>query len=131
MDCENAKVDGVTKPDSGANNPPASPAQAAEMTKAAAFSVTGFSPTDSAAVSESRTARMARPSGLAVSFQYIQVRSAANARPVSATLRSPMLMPKAVSGGTPMMPFWPPVSARHSTAACSTMKPNAMVTIAR
>ena len=30
-----------------------------------------------------------------------------------------------------MIPFCPPVSPRHSTAAFSTMKPNAMVIIAR
>ena len=31
----------------------------------------------------------------------------------------------------PMIPFCPPVSPLHSTATCSTMKPNAIVTIAR
>ena len=131
MDCENANVEGVTNPDRGANRPPASPAHTAEMAKAAAFIVTGLSPTDSAAVSESLTARMARPSGLIVSFQYIHVARAASARPAMATPRSPMLTPKAVSGGTPMMPFCPPVRPRHSTAPCSTMKPKAMVIIAR
>ncbi len=30
-----------------------------------------------------------------------------------------------------MMPFWPPVTPRHSTATCSTMKPKAIVTMAR
>ena len=30
-----------------------------------------------------------------------------------------------------MIPFCPPVTPLHSTATCSTMKPNAIVTIAR
>ena len=30
-----------------------------------------------------------------------------------------------------MRPFWPPVTARHSIVACSTMNANAMVIIAR
>ncbi len=30
-----------------------------------------------------------------------------------------------------MIPFCPPVTPLHSTAICSTMKPNAIVTIAR
>ena len=45
----------------------------------------------------------------------------------SATPRSPM----PPGGAMPMMPFCPPVTPRHSTAACSTMKPKAMVTMAR
>ena len=68
-DCENAKVDGVTKPDSGANSPPAMPAQAADAANANTLTHRGSRPIDSAAVSESFTARMARPQAPALSLQ--------------------------------------------------------------
>ena len=64
IDCENAKVDGVTKPDSAAKNAPATPAQNAEMAKAAVLMRTGSRPIDSAAISESFTARIAAPQRL-------------------------------------------------------------------
>ncbi len=69
IDCENAKVDGVTNAESEANMPPASPAHAADAANAAVFTATGFSPIDSAAVSESFTARIAAPHPLRASSQ--------------------------------------------------------------
>jgi hypothetical protein len=51
----------VTKPESGANKPPAAPAQAADTAKATVFTTSGWKPSDSAAVSLSRTARIAAP----------------------------------------------------------------------
>ena len=56
-------MDGVTKPDSGANSAPARPAHAADTANAMVLIVTGLRPIDSAAVSESRTARIALPHG--------------------------------------------------------------------
>ena len=64
IDCENPNVDGVTKPESEANRPPARPAHAADAANAAVFTVTGLSPIDSAATSESLTARIAAPHSL-------------------------------------------------------------------
>jgi hypothetical protein len=60
-------------------------------------------------------------------MEYATVASAATPIESRATPRSPN------PGGAkvPISPFWPPVSPRHSTAACSTMKPKAMVTMAR
>ena len=63
-DCEKVKVEGVTKPESGAKSAPASPAQTAEMAKAAVLMRSGSSPIDSAATSESFTARIAAPQRL-------------------------------------------------------------------
>ena len=51
----------MTKPESGANKPPAAPAHRAEIANAAVLIATGSRPIDSAAVSESRTARIAAP----------------------------------------------------------------------
>jgi hypothetical protein len=82
---------------------------------------------DSAATSESFTARIALPQRLRASSQKPAVPSAASAMLASAMPRSPM----PPGGVIPMMPFCPPVTPRHSTAACSTMKPKAIVTIAR
>ena len=64
MDCENANVDGVTKPDSAKKNAPATPAQNAESAKAAVLMRTGSRPIDSAATSESFSARTAAPQRL-------------------------------------------------------------------
>ena len=61
IDCTKPKVCGVTKPDKGANSPPASPAQAADSANATTFTASGFRPIDSAEVSLSRTARSAAP----------------------------------------------------------------------
>ncbi len=61
IDCPKPKVCGVTKPASGANRPPAAPAHSAETAKAAHLIATGSRPIASAAVSESRTARIAAP----------------------------------------------------------------------
>ena len=69
IDWENAKVEGVTKPDSGAKNAPATPAYTAEIVNAAVLIATGFRPIDSAATSESFTARMAPPQRLRASSQ--------------------------------------------------------------
>ena len=131
IDCENVKVDGVTKPDSGANSPPASPAQAAETANATVFTATGFNPIDSAAISESFTARIAAPQSLRASRENAYTSTAAAAIDSRATPRSPNANPNAATVGMPMIPFWPPVRPLHSTALCSTMKPKAIVTIAR
>lgn len=52
---------GVTMPCSGANRPPARPASAAENAKPTVLTTRGSMPMDAAAVSLSRTARMAAP----------------------------------------------------------------------
>src|SRR5690606_14863677 len=61
IDWMKLKVLGVTNVDSGAYNPPAAPAQAADTAKATVFVTSGLMPTDSAAISLSLTARMAAP----------------------------------------------------------------------
>jgi len=127
MDCENAKVDGVTNCESGAKNAPASPASSAESANAMVLIAIGSRPIDCAATSESFTARIAAPHRLRASSAKNAVAIAARTIAASATSRSPM----PAGRGMPMMPFCPPVSPRHSTAACSTMKPKAIVTIAR
>ena len=131
IDCMKAKVEGVTKPDSGAKRAPARPAQAADSAKASVLMATGFRPTDSAATSESFTARIAEPQEERCSRQKPSTSSAHSAIASSATPRSPNLVPNASMVGTPMMPFWPPVTVFHSAAPFSTTKPKAMVTIAR
>ena len=121
----------MTKPESGANSAPARPAQAAESVKASVFTATGLSPTDSAATSESFTARIAAPQEERARRVKAKSTSAQAAMASSATPRSPRSVPKTWGEGTPMIPFWPPVSPRHSAAAFSTTKPKAMVTMAR
>ena len=131
IDCEKAKVDGVTKPESGAKSAPAAPAHTAEMANAAALIATGSRPIDSAAVSVSRTARIAAPHRLRASRQKPKVTTAARTMLRMATPRSPIAAFPMPGCAIPMIPFWPPVTLRHSTARCSTTKPKAMVTIAR
>src|SRR5499426_2744083 len=99
IDCENENVDGVTKPDSGANSAPASPAQAAETANATVFTATGFSPIDSAAVSESFTARIAAPQSLFASRHEAPRRTAVTTIAMSATPRSPKASPSTDGDG--------------------------------
>ena len=62
IDCTKLKVCGVTKPDSGANRRARRRReQRPTRAKATVFSASGFRPIDSAAVSASRTARIAAP----------------------------------------------------------------------
>src|SRR5688572_10467303 len=131
IDWENVNVDGVTKAESGAKSAPASPAQAADTVNATVFTATGLRPTDSAAVSESLTARIAAPQLDLERRQNASSTTAATTIVASATPRSPNDWPKIAGDGIPMIPFCPPVTPRHSTATYSTMKPNAIVTIAR
>ncbi|MNT12374.1 hypothetical protein D3C72_1472990 [compost metagenome] len=61
IDCRNENIPGVTMPCNGANSPPASPARAAENAKPTVLTTSGLTPMDAAAVSLSRTARIAAP----------------------------------------------------------------------
>src|SRR4051812_23889561 len=131
IDCINAKLDGVTNPDSGANSAPASPAQAADKVNASALTATGLSPIDSAAISESFTARIDEPHDDRASRENPKSTSAHSAIDSRATPRSPNALLESCTVGTLMMPFWPPVRPRHSAVAFSMTKPNAIVTIAR
>ena len=67
IDWKNGNDSGLMKLLIDANMPPASPAAAAESANAVVRISTGSSPIDWLAVSESRSARMARPHGLALS----------------------------------------------------------------
>src|SRR6185369_12144050 len=87
IDCRKAKVEGVTKPESAAKRAPASPAQAAESAKASALIATGLRPTDSAATSESFTARIAEPQAERDRHQKPSTNSAHSAMANSATPR--------------------------------------------
>ena len=131
MDCTKPKVCGVTKPDSGANSAPAAPAHTAETAKATVFSASGFRPIDSAAVSESRTARSAAPQVPLASRAQAARPTPTAASASSATARSPCASAPSDGAAMPMMPFCPPVRSRISTMPCSTMKPKAIVIIAR
>src|SRR5882672_7549416 len=67
IDCENGNESGATNIMSGAKMAPASPANIADIAKAAVLIVIGLSPTERAAASLSRTARIALPQPLAAS----------------------------------------------------------------
>ena len=69
IDWKNENELGLTNAVIGANKPPASPAAAADSAKAMVRMVTVLRPIDCPAISESRTARMARPQGLSANRQ--------------------------------------------------------------
>ena len=131
IDWPKPKVCGVTKPDSGANSPPAAPAQSADTANATVLMRSGSSPIDSAAVSLSRTARIAAPQPPCESNAKAASATPAVTTASIAAARSPFAKPPSTGPAMPMMPFCPPVRSRASTIACSTMKAKAMVIIAR
>lgn len=92
---------------------------------------TGLRPMDSAAISESFTARIAEPQAERDRRQNANTSTPVSTMASSATPRSPNGRPASCGCGTPMMPFWPPVRSRHSTRLFSTTKAKAMVIMAR
>ena len=114
-----------------ANTPPATPAATAEIANAVVRISVGSSPIDRLAVSESRTARIALPQGLALSRAYRTSDRMVRPSARNAISRSWKLKPNRLGVGMPSSPFQPPVRAPHSAAPCSTIKPNAIVTMAR
>ncbi len=125
MDCENGNEDGAMKPVSPACSPPARPAAPAASTKAAVRTGSARMPTLRAAAGAVATTAIASPSG--------ERRSQSNpASPAAQHRHASTAVPFTPNGpGMPAMPDAPPVSPRHSVLAASTMKPNAIVTIAR
>ena len=91
----------------------------------------GLTPIAPAAVSESRTARIASPQPLCASRLYNASATIMSRIAVTAMPRSPIDQPASEGYGTFIRPFWPPVTLSHSTAVNSTTKPKAIVTIAR
>ena len=83
------KLPGLTKLVSGEKNAPATPVTIAESVKAAVRTTTELRPTDPAATSESRTARMARPHGLRASRANSTTTMAVSPRTSIASARSP------------------------------------------
>ena len=110
---------------------PATPVIAAERVNAAVRIITGSSPSEREASSESRTARIALPHALASRRAKRTTVATVRRATSSATSRSMKVYPKASGRGMNMIPFQPPVTSFHSAAPCSITKPNAMVTIAR
>ena len=131
MDWVKGKELGAMKPPSGACSPPASPASPAETTKASVRTGSSATPTERAATGAALAARIARPSGLR--FNHAKAQSAAAQTSTESSAVSPVLKPCPASdgGGMPGSPTEPPVSPAHSTLTLSTMKPKAMVTMAR
>ena len=87
---------------------PATPAHAAEIANAAVFTRTGVEPIDSAATSESFTARIAAPRSLRARSQNAAAAPRRARWPASATPRSPIPPERRAM---PMIPFCPPVDA--------------------
>ena len=131
MDWKNGKDSGLMKLVIDAKTAPARPARTADSAKAMVRIQTRLSPRDWPAISESRTARMARPHGLAFSLANRTIAMVVKATTNRAMSRSSKECPKAPGVGMFMIPFQPPVTSLHSAALCSTTKPNAMVTMAR
>src|SRR6201746_1841777 len=129
IDCENGNEPGATNASKEAKMPPANPANTAESMKAAALTLTGLSPIEHAATSASRTATIALPQAEPASRQNNSIELPATAIASSAISRSVKIVPAMDGGGTPISPFDPPVSSRHSMLRCWTMNANAMVTI--
>ena len=131
IDWRNEKLPGVTNAVSGEKNAPATPVASADSVNAMVRIRTVSSPIEPAAISESRTARMARPHGLRARRANSQSTAAVTTITSTASARSLNASPAIVGGGMFMSPFAPPVSPCHSTAAFSTMNPKAIVTMAR
>ena len=131
MDWNKGKDSGLMKLVMTAKMDPARPVKTADRVKAMARMSTGLSPSDCPATSESRTARMAMPHGLAARRANRNTEITASAATKSAMSRSANVYPKASGTGMFIIPFQPPVSSFHSAAPCSTTKPKAMVTMAR
>ena len=131
IDCRNANELGVTNPDSGANRPPANPASAAETAKATVLTAAGRARSTPRRFRCRALRASPRPTCRARASGTATARPPPTTIATTATVRSLPANPESAGRGRCMRPFWPPVSARISIAPCSTMKPNAMVIIAR
>ena len=131
IDWKNVNVLGATNVVALAKNEPATPASTADTVNASVRIASGLTPIAPAAVSESRTARIASPQPLCASRLYNASATTISRIAATAMPRSPIDQPASDGYGTFIRPFWPPVTLSHSTAVNSTTKPNAIVTIAR
>ena len=131
IDWKNVNVLGATNVVALAKNEPAMPASTADSVKASVRIASGLTPIDPAAISESRTARIASPHPLCASRLYSANTIAISRMATTAMPRSPSDQPAIDGYGMFISPFWPPVTLSHSTAVNSTTKANAIVTIAR
>ena len=113
------------KPVRPAWRPPARPPAAAARMKAAVRTGSKAMPTPRAAAGAPAAAAIARPSGLR--FKRSKAKSVA----AQTRLASRAVPPTPNGPGMPSIPLAPFVSPAHSTVVDSTMKPKAMVTMAR
>ena len=113
------------KPVSAACNPPARPAVEAARTKATVRTGSGPIPMLRAAAGADAVACMARPSGPRA--KVWKATSASTQKPQANNAVPPVLNGAAI----PVRPLDPPVRSRHSIETDSTMKPKAIVTMAR
>ena len=88
-------------------------------------------PRPAAAVSASRTARMAYPQPLRLISRKTATPPAVTTAMTAASVRASSATPATETGGMPMIPLEPPVSPRHSVAPCSITNANASVIMAR